>query len=942
MRNYYAIVALLTMFCGVQFATAQGANCASADPFCTDNTYTFPASTSTTSESGPDYGCLSTQPNPAWYYIQVANSGNIIIDLSNSAGVDIDFICWGPYSNLSTACSNLTGSSDPFCELFETYPCGNIVDCSYSTSATETCDIPGAVAGQYYMFLITNYSGVSTDIIAQTNGASTGSTDCSIVAPGCLITYFEYTQTACAGNSEYSMYGTFTYQDNPGTGTLIVEVDNGTTTYTQVFNPPFVDGTTYNYNITGIPADAASSTITIYFSDDPSCSQTLSYTAPANCSGCTADVGTFTAGITGQSQNNYVLCYGDEINITADGNFVAPEEEFPDPSDPSYPGPTYDPDIYWLIYSCPPSVGTTPAPTTPAPANDINLDPCLQGIISQTDLYDINDLLIINSFPAGTFTDNIVYYVPITMYSIVDGIYTYQFVGQPECYEMGPTYVVQYLPEVTMTQVSDCATGEVTATISGGSPALDGSQFTVVAGSLSPASATFVNTSCVDGGDIVLGGLTSGQSYSFDVADPNGCTITVAGTMTGGGGATLTYPQTAYCVDEANPSPTVTGSASGTFSSTAGLSINAATGVINLAASTPGSYTVTYVGTGGVCPPSATVNITINALPAVVAGPDQTVCSGTAVTLTGSGANSYSWDNGVTNGVPFTPANTNTYTVTGTSAAGCQNTDQVIVTVQPTAPPQFAADITSGCAPLTVTFTNLSGGSNCDWDFGDGGTGTGCVSVTHTFTTVGCYDITLETTSSAGCVGTVTLSNYICVTPNPVASFIPNPSVLTILNPVTQMVNSSTNATSYHWDFGDNSQSTQFQPTHEYPESPGSYTIQLIAYSSSGCTDTAYATVVITEEVIFFVPNTFTPDDDEFNQSFNPIFTSGFDPYDFNMLIFDRWGEIIFETNNDQVGWDGTYQGELVKDGTYTWKIEFKTSANDARKIAVGHVNVLR
>ncbi len=930
MRNYYAIIALFTMLCGVQFAYTQGANCASADPFCTDNTYTFPASTSTTSESGPDYGCLSTQPNPAWYFIQVANSGDIIIDLSNSAGVDIDFICWGPYSNLSTACSNLTGSSDPFCELFETYPCGNIVDCSYSTSATETCDIPGAVAGQYYMFLITNYSGVSTDIIAQTNGASTGSTDCSIVPPvGCLMDYFEANISACETGSTFSVSGEFTYTGNPGSGTVIVEVDNGTSTYTQTFNPPFVDGQTYTYNISGIPADGAASSITVYFSADPACSQTITYTAVADCS-CAANIGTQTVSMTGQGTNNYVLCYGDQIDITLDGNYTPPAEAF------APPGPTYDPGIGWLVYSCPPSVGLTPSAT-----EDVANDPCLLGVVNFGDFSDVNDLAWINSFPAGTFTDNTVYFVPITFYSMTDGTYSYVNTTVP-CYDLGTVYAVQYLPEVTMTQVSDCATGEVTATINGGLPSVDGSQFTVVAGSMTPATASFVNTSCADGGDIVLGGLTSGQSYSFDVEDANGCTITVAGTMTGGGGATLTYPQTAYCVDEANPSPTVTGSASGTFSSTAGLSINSATGVINLAASTPGPYTVTYVGTGGACPPSATFNLTINGLPAVVAGPDQTVCSGTAVTLTGSGANSYSWDNGVSNGVPFTPASTNTYTVTGTSAAGCQNTDQVVVTVQPTAPPQFVADVTSGCAPLTVTFTNLSGGSNCEWDFGDGNTGTGCLTITHTFTSVGCYDITLETTSSAGCVGTATLSNYICVTPNPVASFVPNPSVLTVLNPVTQMVNSSSNATTYQWNFGDGSQSTAFQPTHEYPENPGSYTIELIAYSASGCTDTAYATVVITEEVIFFVPNTFTPDDDEFNQSFNPVFTSGFDPYDFNMLIFDRWGEIIFETNNDQVGWDGTYQGELVKDGTYTWKIEFKTSANDARKIAVGHVNVLR
>ena len=72
------------------------------------------------------------------------------------------------------------------------------------------------------------------------------------------------------------------------------------------------------------------------------------------------------------------------------------------------------------------------------------------------------------------------------------------------------------------------------------------------------------------------------------------------------------------------------------------------------------------------------------------------------------------------------------------------------------------------------------------------------------------------------------------------------------------------------------------------------------------------------------MPNAFTPDDDEFNQTFMPVFTSGFDPQDFTLLIFDRWGELIFESHNHDVGWDGKFQGKLVQDGVYVWKIEFK------------------
>ena len=150
------------------------------------------------------------------------------------------------------------------------------------------------------------------------------------------------------------------------------------------------------------------------------------------------------------------------------------------------------------------------------------------------------------------------------------------------------------------------------------------------------------------------------------------------------------------------------------------------------------------------------------------------------------------------------------------------------------------------------------------------------------------------------------------------------------------------------WNFGDNSGSSAvINPSHDYSNNPiGDYVVTLIAYSALGCTDTAYATITIQEELIFYVPNTFTPDDDNYNQTFQPVFTSGYDPYDYTLYIFNRWGELIFESHDASVGWDGSYgsNGEitLVQDGTYTWKIEFKTTKNDERKMIVGHVNILR
>jgi gliding motility-associated-like protein len=94
--------------------------------------------------------------------------------------------------------------------------------------------------------------------------------------------------------------------------------------------------------------------------------------------------------------------------------------------------------------------------------------------------------------------------------------------------------------------------------------------------------------------------------------------------------------------------------------------------------------------------------------------------------------------------------------------------------------------------------------------------------------------------------------------------------------------------------------------------------------------------------LLYYIPNSFTPDGDKFNQVFAPVFTSGFDPYDYKMTIYNRWGELIFESNDTQVGWDGTYGGKLVQDGTYVWSIQFGLLADDSRKSINGSLNLMK
>jgi len=234
-------------------------------------------------------------------------------------------------------------------------------------------------------------------------------------------------------------------------------------------------------------------------------------------------------------------------------------------------------------------------------------------------------------------------------------------------------------------------------------------------------------------------------------------------------------------------------------------------------------------------------------------------------------------------------------------------------------------------------------GINCTWTFGDGSTTVGCGAVNHMFTEVGCYDVSLQVENAQGCVNSATYPNYICVEGNPNAAFYFSPATLNSSDLSTQTINTSTGATAYYWDFGDGTTSAEENPAHTFISSGNQeYEVMLVAISNAGCVDTTYNTIIVNEEVVFYIPNAFTPDGDAHNQTFQPVFSSGVDPKKYKLLIFDRWGEVIFESDNYDVGWDGAYGGELVQDGTYIWKVEFGEAQTDKRQTHTGHVTLLR
>ncbi len=357
------------------------------------------------------------------------------------------------------------------------------------------------------------------------------------------------------------------------------------------------------------------------------------------------------------------------------------------------------------------------------------------------------------------------------------------------------------------------------------------------------------------------------------------------------------------------------------------------------------TYTVTGTDENG-CENADLVIVTVSPLPVIDAGTDFEICIGDNAVLNGSGAGvggSYVWDLGVVNGVPFTPGATATYTVTGEDALGCIESDEITVTVNPLPVVVFTADQLADCPPLLVAFSSINPGETFEWDFGDGSIGGGATP-THNYDITGAYDITLTVTSEDGCVNSATYYNYIEVYPVPTASFTYFPDDVYVSDPNVRFNNFSTNTTTYIWNFGDESAlSNEFEPEHVYPGiGDMNYTITLNVSNEFGCTADATKLITIKEDVLYFVPNSFTPDGDAFNQEFKPVFVSGLDIYDYHLMVFNRWGELLFESYNVTYGWDGTYGGKLVDDGTYVWTLDFGETKSDKRIYVKGHVNVLK
>jgi gliding motility-associated-like protein len=813
---------------------SQGNTCAQATPFCLNPgaSFSFPnVHNGSTATGATSYGCVTSRPDPSWFYLKTTAAGPLTFTVSQGTAVgqqniDVDYVVWGPYTaaTFSAACSNLTA--------------GKIVSCSFSTAGVETINFTATAAGQYYMILITNYSGVSGNY---TNGSAcpgvggcpgyvnivadpgNSATDCSITCPGGTN---HNAITLLMQDSANVANGTATYVASGSTlgcnkGYYVIKPSMPATLSdpaTDILTPCLmIDYNPFQTNLDtkgGVTVNEAGNP---YWSFCPStCGQTVS-----GGTGTTgSDFQEYLLDVDPSQIHDAVFC-----KVIAAGTLGTTTVTLKN---------CWDNTIVAGPQSWSGAAGTTACFTLTVPANTAlgSESYSITPAAGVSGLYDTNwgDAVIDpNLMAAGTYT------------------ITYHFNGPAACVQATGTFVITVptKPTVVVTPSSTaiCTGASITLTASGANAYV-----------WSPGGTT--------GTTLGVSPTNTASPTSYTVVGTNtttACTNSVVATVTVNPLPTISIsasPSPSVCLGSSS-SFTASGANTYTWTSSANGGLSGASGS-NVSgtptSTTNATYTVNATDANG-CKNSKTLTINVNPLPTLtLTASSNSVCTSASATLTASGANTYTWSSSAGGGLSATtgslvtasPTSTPaTYTVVGTnSTTGCQSankTTSITITATPTV--NIAQSTYTTCLNVPATFT-ASGSGTYTWTPTTGMTGSNSANpvVTPTSTATTVYSVS---GSSGGCTSSAAT---VTLTVNP----LPNISVVPTSTAICSGGGSSTltasGATTYTWNpAGTLSASTGavVTATPTNTASPTSYTVT--GTDANSCVNTGVVSITVNQ-----------------------------------------------------------------------------------------------
>lgn len=342
---------------------------------------------------------------------------------------------------------------------------------------------------------------------------------------------------------------------------------------------------------------------------------------------------------------------------------------------------------------------------------------------------------------------------------------------------------------------------------------------------------------------------------------------------------------------------------------------------------------------------------------------DLTSCPGDEVVLNvanqgGMGSAVLTWVDGIGtvlgngNSITIYPTEGTDITVTITEGACPPDSRSTSVSMPTPIYPALSSDKVDGCFPITVDFTNESTNpteiQSTNWQFSNNNVADaiGASPINATYDAVGVFDVTMTITSIYGCTYDTTYVQYIETYDYPNANFTYTPIPPTIYEPDVVLTSlSSEDVIQWSWSIegGNPTSATTENVDVEFPQGlPAIYPTVLKVWNEHLCMDSIAGQVEVINDVTIYAPNVFTPDGDEFNETWR-VFINGTDINEFHLIMYNRWGETVWESFDGTAEWDGRYSSTgKVQDGTYVWVVNAKDTYNDKKYEFRGSVTIAR